>query len=404
MVRRLLSLLLAVSALAAGVTHSQCIGPDNLNGPCCSLSPANLPHFPALTLPGLGICWDACQPQQTCTNVVLGEPVLVRCGQYSVPTDVFDCSGMPLLGTKLQIDYTRTWMEIPGPAGQIQVWRFTVKADVFSTLPAGAGGCPVPSCLGPHPTAFYYGYLDYAFECATGIWRAALVMFHGCDKYQHDPLLSDKPGIFHPTRSYAVVAPSTTANPFIPGVFPAPAGPTFAEALRNIPDPAITLSCQCEEPIIQGIVQFLAQACVCPFAFFPPQVTARHMQGTTTCGSSFNSLNVFPTFPWFEVITHSIGSWTTPVSYPGPERAWVDEGVFVHVDVCDTTGAPTPYAEIKYGGTTEGGYPAQSFTGQVLNKFTDLVNNFSVKVGLPILPPFVGSVKPSRHLVYLNYF
>jgi hypothetical protein len=402
MFRRLLSLVLAVATLAAGAIQAQCLGPDNLTGPCCQMTGANLPAFPTLTLPGLGICWSACTPTTTCTTVTLAAPIQTACGQYSVPMNVNDCAGVPLLTSKLQLDYTRTWTETPGPGVQYQVWRFVVKADVFTSA-ALPPACPVPSCLGPHPTAFYYGYLDYAFECGTG-WRAALVIFHGCDKFQHDPLLSDKPGVFHPTMSYAVVAPSTTANPFVPALLPAPGGPVFAEALRDVPDPSVTLNCITEEAIVQGVVQFLGQACACPFAFVPPQVTARHLDGVTNCGSSFTSLNVFPAFPWFEDMTTAIGTWTTGASYPGPEQVWVDEGVFLHNDVCDATGAITPYGEIKYGATTAQGYNAQSFTGQVLNKFTDLVSNYSVKLGNPILPPFLGSVRPSRHLVYLNYF
>jgi hypothetical protein len=401
MFRRLLPLLLALPALASGVSHAQCIGPDQLTGPCCQLTPANLPPFPPMTLPGTGICWSACTPTQTCTNVVLGVPIPAGCGQFTLPMNVMDCAGNPLLASKLNLDYTRTWNEFPFPGSQYQVWRFVVKADVFAAAGA-AVGCPVPNCLGPQPSAFYYGYVDYAFECATG-WRASLVLFHGCDKLQHDPLLSDKPGVFHPTLSFAIVAPSTTANPFVPAILPAPGGPDFAEAMRNVPGPG-SAACMTEEPLVAGIVMPLGQACACPFAFVPPQVTARHLDGTSACGSNFTSLNVFPAFPWFEDMTHSIGMWTTSASYPGPERVWVDEGVFLHNDVCNSTGALTPFGEIKYGATTDQGYPAQSLTGQVLSKFTDLVNNYAVKLGTPLLPPFVGSVKPSHHLIYLNYF
>jgi hypothetical protein len=403
MFRRLLSLVLAAAALTAGAIHGQCIGPDNLNGPCCTQLGANLPNFPAITLPGLGICWSSCTPTTTCTNVTLGMPIQTSCGQFSVPMNVNDCAGVPLLTSKLHLDYTRTWMEFPVPGAQLQVWRFVVKADVFPSA-ALPPACPVPNCLGPHPSAFYYGYLDYAFDCAGGGWRSALVLFHGCDKFQHDPLFSDKPGVFHPTMSFALVAPSTTANPFVPALSPGPVGPVFAEALRNVPDPAVTLACIAEEVIVQGAVAFLGQACACPFAFVPPQVTARHITASTNCGSNLTSLNVFPTFPWFEDMTTSIGMWTTGASYPGPEVVWVDEGVYIHNDVCSSTGALVPYGEIKYGATTAQGFPAQSLTGQVLNKFTDLVNNFSFKVGAAILPPFVGSVKPSVHLAYLNYF
>ena len=38
------------------------------------------------------------------------------------------------------------------------------------------------------------------------------------------------------------------------------------------------------------------------------------------------------------------------------------------------------------------------------DRFTDLVDNYSVPLGSPIVPPFVGAAKPSRHLVYVNAF
>jgi hypothetical protein len=393
-------------ALVGAAASAQCLVPDNLNGPCCAPVVANLPVFPPVTLPGIGICWVNCTPTQTCTQVTLGMPQQIACAQYSIPFEVRDCAGNLLLISKLHADYTRTWEEFPiAGAPPIQVWRFTIKADMNAGPAPVPLGCPVPTCLGAHPSAFYYGYLDYAQTCQPGGgFEAAVALYHGCDKFQHDPLLSDKPGVFHPGTSYAVVAPSTPANPFIPALSPAPAGPVFAEALRNVPPTTAAATCIAEEPIVQGVVQFLAQACACPFAFVPPQVTARHIQALTACNSSINSLNLFPAFPWFEVMSTSLGSWTTAASYPGPERIWADEGIFLHQDTCDTPGALTLFGEIKYGATTLGGYPAVDFAGQALNKFTDLVNNYAVKVGAPIVGPFVGSVYPSRHLAYLNYF
>jgi hypothetical protein len=326
--------------------------------------------------------------------------VQVNCAEYTVDMKVEDCSGGALLGGTLALDYTRTWNETPAVGTQLQVWRFVVKADIAKTSTTLAT-CPQPACTNFWPTAFYYGYLDYAFNCATGGWQSSLVLFHGCDKFQHDQAISDKPGTYHPTISYALVAPTTTANPFVPAVLPAPGGPVFAEAIRNAWDP-VTLACSSEEPIAQGVTQPLGQACACPFSFFPPQVTARHMEATSFCGSSYRSLNVFPTFPWFEVMTTSIGTWTTGANYPGPEAAWVDEGVFLHFEGC---GGPVPigYAEIKYGATTAKGYPANG-GGLVLDKFTDMVDNYSIKLGDPITLPMVGSAKPTNHLFYTNSF
>ncbi len=399
---RPIALALTLTALSAAQASAQCLLPDNTSGPCCSVVTPTLPAFPAITLPGQAICWDSCNVgAQLCAQVVLGPPVQVNCTEYTVSFQSLDCGGNPQLKSQLHLAYTRTWSEfpVPGTVG-LQVWRFVVKADVSPSTTAF--GCQVPNCLGTHPTAFYHGYLDYAFDCVNGTWESALVLFHGCDKFQHDPLYSSRPGVFHPGRSFAVVAPSTAANPFVPVALVPTGGPTFFEAMRDAPN-AATLACEAAETLTQGKIQNLGSACACPFSFFPPQVTARHAEGTSTCGSNFRSLSAFPTLPWLELMTTSLGAWSTAASYPGPESVWVDEGTFLHVEACTLTGAAEAYAEIKVGATTEKGFLAA--VGPVAtDRFTDLVDNYSVLLGTPILPPFFGSVRPVHHLVYVNPF
>ncbi|MEM7305832.1 MAG: hypothetical protein AAF682_04145 [Planctomycetota bacterium] len=392
-----LRILLALLALA-GWSHSQCLLFDGLNGPCCTPATPALPAFPPVTLPGLSVCWDSCVPtSQSCSQVQLSTPTPVLCGLYQAMLDTDSCSSaQPELTGVLQLDYTRTWDEFPAPGQVVQVWRFLVKADLM--LASGSTGCPLPSCMPTHPTAFYYGYLDYAFDCTTGLWESALALFHACDAFVHDPLISSRPGVFHPGRSYALVAPSTAANPFVPSVSPAGGGPLFGEGIRDSID-LITALCGSEEPLATGNVLPLGGGCVCPFSPVPAQVTARAMSGQSTCGSDFQSLNLFPVFPWFDVMSTSLGSWSNGSSYPGPEAAWVDEGLFLHTEACPS---PQLFAEIKVGATTEGGYPA-GIAGVVGDKFTDLVNNYSVSVGSPVSPPFVGNVFFSDHLTYFNY-
>jgi hypothetical protein len=397
------SIAFALCATALSATLSaQCLLPDGMAGPCCSVVSPTLPAFPPITLPGQSICWNGCTVgTQTCDQVVLSAPVQVNCTEYTVGLQTLDCSGNPQLKSQLHLAYTRTWTEFPvlGAVGN-QVWRFVVKADVSPS--STVFSCDIPNCLGTHPTAFYHGYLDYSFDCFAGTWESALVLFHGCDKFQHDPLFSSRPGVFHPGRSFAIVAPSTSANPFVPAMLTPTGGPTFFEAMRDAPNVA-TLACEAAETLAQGKIFNLASACACPFSFFPPQVTARHIDGVSTCGSNFRSLSAFPTLPYFELMTTSLGMWTTAASYPGPEVVWVDEGTFLHVENCTLTGAPEAYAEIKVGATTEKGFPA--VIGPVLvDRFTDLVDNYSVQLGTPILPPFFGSVRPTHHLVYVNPF
>ena len=395
---------LALAFATATVSEAQCLTPDNLNGPCCTFVPTvTLPALPSQAIPGQSICWDSCTvSSQQCAQIQLTAPVSTLCGQYTVDMNTTDCgSGTPQLKGKLNLDYTRTWDEFPVGGQTLQVWRFVVKADL-SLSGSSTGLCPLPSCLPTHPTAFYYGYLDYAFNCSLGTWESALVLFHGCDKFQHDPLYSSRPGSFHPSRSYALVAPSTLSNPFVPALLTPGGGPLFFEGIRDSVDLA-TLACETEETMNAGNIVPIGSACACPFGPVPPQVTARYMDGGSTCGSDYRSLNLFPFLPWFEVMTNSIGTWSNGSSYPGPEAAFVDEGLFLHTEGCTLTGAPEIYAEIKVGATTEGGYPAA--IGPVLaDRFTDLVNNYSVNISAPILPPFVGHVMPSKHLVYANYF
>ena len=398
-----LLLSLAVLLTAAAPLSAQCLQPDNVAGPCCAFIPGpNLPAFPAQTLPGESICWDACVPSfQLCSQVQLGAPVPLVCNEFSVNLSTTDCSGNPELVGSLHLDYMRTWDEFPVPGTVTQVWRFIVKADLSRATGAGTG-CALPSCMPTHPTAFYYGYLDYAFDCTNGTWESALVLYHGCDAYQHDPAYSSRPGVFHPTRSYALVAPTTSANPFVPVTLPAGGGPVFFQGMRDAVEPSI-LACGTEEQLLTGNIVPLGSACVCPFNPFPTQATARHMDGAGVCGSDFRSLNFFPLLPWFEVISQSLGAWTSGANYPGPEEVWVDEGLFLHTDVCTLSGAVEIYAEVKLGATTERGYFA-GIGPVAADKFTDLVNNYSVDISNPILPPYFGHVMPTRHLVSANYF
>ncbi|MEM7310596.1 MAG: hypothetical protein AAF682_28225 [Planctomycetota bacterium] len=404
---------LLTSTLLAGAAGAQCFVPDGLSGPCWEPTDANLPDFPGAQLPGLNICWDACDPTaETCLQVNIDNPMQVSCDQYIAELITFDCAGMPLLTGKVTLDYTRTWQEIgASPNIQYQVWRFVAKVDLAQVIAGIDPGCPIPNSLGTYETAFYYGYMDFARNCFTGEWEHSLVLFHNCDAFQHQPGISSKPGVFDPGTTYAIVAPSTSANPFVPAAMPAPGGSMVAEAVRLSADPAIG-GCVNEERISQGVIQPIGQGCMCPFALFPGQVTARHIEGIGSCptpigpGSSFRSLNVFPGFPWLENVTTSIGSWTTTSSYPGPEAAWVDEGVYLYDDSCATAaGTPSLFADLLYGASTSKGFEIlfdSTFGAPLTENFTDLASNVSFPVGTPLPLPLVGDVKPTRHLIYTN--
>jgi hypothetical protein len=401
-----LSGLLAMVLLPAAPVAAQCFGPDNLNlGACCTPAVPNLPAFPGASMPGLGICWTQCTvANQRTLKVAWTPPASPFCGQYTTALTIADGgSGLPLLAGTITLDYTRTWDEITTTGTLAQVWRFTAKADLVSTAAPGSPPCPVPNCIapaGPHPTAFYYGYVDYT-ACITSAtaFENALVLYHACDRFIHAPGLSDRPGVFHPTQSYAIVAPHSALQPFVPGSAIAPGGNVIAEATRNV----ATAGCTTEDPIAFGGMSPLGAGCICTLSANPKQQTLRAFKGQTACVSgsgvagNFTSLNVnFPTLPWFHMVSTSIGTWTNPNMYPSIESAWVDEGLFVRQDAC--TG---DFVELKYGGSTRNGWPVLSIPGSPTN-FTDIADNYTAPLFGPYPLPILGSVRPTDHLIYVN--
>lgn len=400
MLRQLLTA--AALALTATAASAQCFNPDGLSGPCWQQAQANLPAFPPIQMPGTGICWDQCTPQpQVNTVVQLSAPNFVDCGQYDVGLTVLDGAGTNMLNGRVRLDYTRTWEEAAPNNQRLQVWRFVAKVDMMRGN--GFDPCIVPPELGSIPTTFYYGYVDYAFNCATNQWESSVVLFHNCDEFIHQPGLSSTPGVYHPGRSYALVAPHTAVNPFIPGNLLPAAGPIVSEAVRNVPQ-IPGMPCITEERIAGGNVNLVGTGCGCQFAAAPNQLTARRFTGTGACtgpvgSSAFLSVNLSPTFPWFHMMTNSIGCWSTDFSYPGKECAWVDEGPMLYADGC----GGGLFAEMQYGATTSEGYDVVSTGGALASKnFTDMASNASYALPGPIAFPIVGDVRKSRHLIYVN--
>ena len=80
-----------------------------------------------------------------------------------------------------------------------------------------------------------------------------LVLFHNCDRFIHSPGLSDKPGVFHADRSYAIVAPHSAVQPFVPMNAIASGGPLIGEATRNVNSSSPPLGvCTVEDEVIIG--------------------------------------------------------------------------------------------------------------------------------------------------------
>jgi len=410
----LFTLLAAACLLPAPKAKAQCIGPDGLSGSCCTPATANLPPLPQAALPGLGICWGSCNVTATTDlRVTWAPPANPSCSQYTTTVTVLDAgSGALLLAGPMVLDYSRTWFENnPVTGTPVQVWRYVAKADLSSLVPAGVTPpCPVPSCLppsGPHPTAFYYGYVDYAVDCAGGTAdQNVLVLYHGSDWLQHRAAISSRPGTFHPASSYAIVAPHSTVNPFVPVNTPAIGGPLVAEAVRKTDIPGGL--CMTEENLTSGNLQPFVLGCMSPPSLAGTQVTLSIYSGTGTCPDSFGSPSAFAAqalafpaiLPWPYLVTTAIGSWSAIASYPGPEHVWVDEGFFKYYDSC----VSNEYYEVFYGGSTDDGWPVIPSTpaDPPVQNFKDLVDNYSTPVVGAHPLPLLGEIMKSDHLIYTN--
>ncbi len=387
-----------------------CVGPDNLSfTTCCAPTTATLPAFPAVTLPGLGICWNNCVPAVLNNlTVTMSAPSSVRCAEFvSLLTAIDVATGSPVLTGKVTLDYTRTWTETAPSGIARQVWRFVAKADLQVVLTGIVPPCPAPSCLAPfgtQPTAFYYGYVDYASPCGSGaISENAVVLYHACDFFIHRPGFSDRPGQFHPTRSYAIVAPHSTTQPFVASNNPSPSGPMLAEASREMVVPGSTF-CAVEDPVVGGQIGLLGGACLCPGAPAPKHHQFRSFQGTTSCvdatgvNGSFQALNFsFPNLPWFNLTTSNIGCWTNGNVYPGKECAWVDEGLFLHNAPCSGS-----WIGIYYGASTKDGWTANVGASAPVRGFTDLADNYTAPLLGPYTVPIFGSSYTTDRLIYVN--
>lgn len=422
---RLAAPTLAATLALAAPSDAQCFNPDNLTGPCWQITQLNLPQLDAISLEGSGLCWDSCAlAGQNCVRIFVDPPSQTgTCGEFKSSMRVFDCStGAVLLIGDCILDYTRTWVErgvdTAGNAFEYQAWRFCLKADLGLTQPgAFSPTCPVPQSLAVLPSAFFYGYVDYARDCINGTTSNALVLFHNCDHFMHNAL-SDFPGVFEPTTTYAIVGPDTPANPFVPAntIMP-PGGPLVGEATRTVTDIFGAPICTTEDPISSGLLLPFFQLCFCPFSIGSPYQTLSLFEGTMSCfdpvtllSGSFEALNFFPTVPWPWLVSSDIGSWTTDASYPGPERVWASEGFFRYTDSCIASTIPgtNPNSvDIFYGATTAEGLPVfpvvASQPTPMTDKMIDLASNFSYRLGgTGVTLPILGSIRPTDHLIYAN--
>ena len=337
--------------------HAQCPSPDNLDGgPCCTITTPSLPFFKSFIQPALDICWRDCNvdtviPLTARWKNVNTSPVPPSpCLAPMMTLDLFAPGGIAWTG-KLRRQYSRTWIEVDPGGTTYQVWRFLVNGDMTPTALAGPVPCPVPPCA----PAFggrvrFTGYLDYAKNCATGIFHNAWMISHVCDPIDHNPGFP-RGGMFHPDRSYTFVGPSAG---FVPGpIQPIEGTPGSAlEAVRrvNLPPPGATgTTCEYEENISYSLMP-IQQLCLCA-AMFPatPQWLIANLMLAGACGTTITTPGG-PFLPGF--ISMGIGSWTIPGTYPGVERLRWNAGGYDYGDPC----IGTARREVFFGATTIDGW------------------------------------------------
>ncbi len=286
--------------------QAQCTGSDNLdfNGECCDISEPILPDFPAVKQEIQYICWRRCDVQKVKRLCVdLGRPVPhvfpsgvpAGCGIYDLPVRTRTCGGQQRVafeGTVLAT-YSRTWFEDADVDGQIdtQVYRFLLNGDLrasdFLVNRFGTNPCVPQSIHFFDNLVFWFGYIDYRFDCQNGSVEVEWALDHECDKYHHneDSGRPAPPGTaFNPARSFTFVGPST----FVPTLgIPFSAGPLVQENTRSIlftgqQQPVV---CFRDDPIRDGVLQPFIETCVCTDG--APQYAISEYGGTTLCGSGF---------------------------------------------------------------------------------------------------------------------
>jgi hypothetical protein len=311
---------------------------------------------------------------------------------------ITDGSGVVIMSGLALLNYTRTWTEFNNDGDELQIWRMMAKTDL--TRAVTTTPCPVPLCLATVPAAFFYGHIDYAFNCIDGTWEVATSLFHSCDRFIHHPTASSIPGPHHPGIAYAIVGPDVPDNPFVPSILTPFTGSITGGAIREVTVPPI--SCWTEDPLVTGGLGINLQGCACPLSLSPAQYATQPFSANGSCGGSLSSILTPTPYPWKHMITTSLGTWTgvgSGTPYPGNENLWANEGFFFVTDGC--TGIWR--IECLYGVMTDQGFPVTPDTARpwLTMRMIDLASNWDSSGG--ITPPFVGETMRMSHTIHANF-
>lgn len=358
---------LCVLVLSAfhGLLSAQCPIPDALDGgACCAAAQEKLPVFPNFVQDTMEVCWRQCDVEAVtfCSAKWKKETLFPATGpdcsyrQYTL--ELRDAAATLKWAGRMRALYARTWVEEPAAGQRLQVWRFLVNGDLKPTAAAGPIPCPVPSCVPAFGRARFTGYLDYALDCATGLWSSAWMLTHACDRIDHAPGFP-RGGAFHPDRTYSFVGPAAS---FVPGPLVAtePGGAGVFEDIRGlrIPPPGVAAPIECEfEEQIQYVLDPLTDVCLCVTASPFLQYRIANLSVFGACGTTLTTPGA-PFLPGY--VSMSVGSFVDPTTYPGVEDVRWTAGGYRRDDPC--TGITMD--EVYFGATTIGGYPAfQVLTG-----------------------------------------
>lgn len=406
----LLSFAIAASCALGTSLCAQCPTPDGLGvGPCCTSVTPDLPPIQEFGHESLGICWRDCDVEE-----LRSYKVLVRrssnapfspigtgrgaCDSRLVEFLLYTPVGKLAWRGRLDLTYSRTWVETDGSGTDIQVWRFLANGDLRPGSSAGLSPCPVPPCAAVHAgRARYTGYVDYARECPTGGFQFAWMLTHACDVLEHAPNFP-RGGAFHPNRAYTFVGPSAgfTIGPIQPIV----SGGTSLESVRRIRlstgGMAGASRCEFEEQIDAGLDP-QQELCLCGFPAAPGQYAISDLGLGSACGTSISSPGG-PFLPGY--VSMGIGAWTDASRYPGLETLRWTTGGYDYFDPC----VGVTRQEVFHGVTTLGGYAASRLlpTGPgspLPSKFVDQVNSLDRPgTGTIMNVPF-----RSDHVINLNF-
>lgn len=385
-----------ILASAEAPAQIQCLQDDGfaVPGACCVGVTPTLPLFPAIGIPSEGCVFRDCIPQATfAQNIFITAPSQLFCDVYIAQVQITGLvNPAPAI---LVAKYTRTWVEI-GPTGTParQVWRFLVNTDLVYPVGGPPAPIPTPTIALAGQAAHFIGSLDYARDCATGQWRAAINLTYLCEDFMHGSFsVNPAPPGTNPNHVYSFMGP----GPIAWGAGAPPAGATVADAVRttsyNLTTSPLLWKCLSKLPTFGGVLSTVAQYCACaiPGVIALPGWSQQNLQFNYGCNAAVaNAFGLVPFGPLLPtgLSALTLGAYTgAPGTFPGNRSMSLYIGVATAADPC---AGGLPIHLVTGVGTTGGPAALISSPGSPVpvssSRFLDL-ENMMVLIGSP---PFIG--------------